>query len=221
MSISTHLSIGFVGEPEGTPISWPPTDPKQRAGENSTHADITEEEDSAEQNLHSVSASVSFAQTSTSSIGAFPSFHINPHALSSLASLAAISSQLASGNQLGARRAAQQKVSLLAAVLDVEGPEFIVLKRGPEAGREVAILKLIIGDGDEEDDEGQNGRRIESNRGSVCRLTAWRDVAEQWGGDLSIGDSFADADISRAHIQGRPGVVKRGDIVYLESKSHQ
>jgi hypothetical protein len=57
------------------------------------------------------------------------------------------------------------------------------VKKGSDAGQQVSILKLILGD----------------DQGSVCKLTAWRDTADAWGG---LGPS--------------PG-LKRGDILYLES----
>jgi hypothetical protein len=76
------------------------------------------------------------------------------------------------------------KVNLLLAILEVEGPDFIRIKKGADAGKEVGILKLIMGD------EG----------GNVCKLTAWRNIAEEWGG-LGEGDG-----------------VKRGDIVHIESQ---
>lgn len=75
----------------------------------------------------------------------------------------------------------------LAAVLEAEGPDTIRVKRGVDAGKEVSLLKLIIGDDD----------------GAVCKLTAWREVAESWGG--------ADPDV--------PTSIKRGDVVLFESTS--
>jgi hypothetical protein len=76
-----------------------------------------------------------------------------------------------------------QKVALLLAALEVEGPDTIKIKRGPDAGREVSILKMILGDED----------------GQVCKLTAWREVAEHWGG-------------SAKNATG----VKRGDIIFID-----
>jgi hypothetical protein len=75
------------------------------------------------------------------------------------------------------------KLSTLLAVLEVEGPDNIRLKKGRDAGKEIAILKLILGD------EG----------GTICKLTAWREVAERWGG------------------QQNEIAVRRGDIVLIES----
>lgn len=80
----------------------------------------------------------------------------------------------------------KQKVNLLVAIMEVEGPDTIHIKKGPDSGKEVSILKIIVGDED----------------GGVCRLTAWREVAEQWGG------SYANTPAPS---------LKRGDVVYLQS----
>ena len=74
-------------------------------------------------------------------------------------------------------------MNTLLAVLEVEGPDTIRIKKGADAGKEIAVLRLILGD----------------EEGCICKLTAWREVAETWGGiDDAVG-------------------VKRGDILYLES----
>lgn len=107
-----------------------------------------------------------------SSIARFPTFHFNLHSLTSL-------SQLSENKFKGSI-----KVNVLLAVLEVEGPDTIRIKKGREAGKEIAILKMILGD----------------EEGTACKLTAWREVAEEWGGS---GESVA---------------AKRGDIVHIESK---
>jgi hypothetical protein len=76
------------------------------------------------------------------------------------------------------------KVNLLLAVLEIEGPDTIRIKKGADAGKEVSILKIILGDEENE----------------VCKLTAWREVAEEWGG------------------YSKTEAAKRGDVVYLESE---
>ncbi len=76
-----------------------------------------------------------------------------------------------------------RKVNLLFVVLEVDGPDTIKIKNGRDAGKEVAILKMIVGD----------------EEGKVGKLTAWREVAEMWGGSLE--GSVA---------------VKRGDVILLE-----
>lgn len=98
-----------------------------------------------------------------SSIARFPHFQISLHKVSSLASL---------------YDARGRKVNVLLATLEVEGPDRVSVKKGPDAGKEVSVLRMILGDED----------------GSVCKLTAWREVADAWG---ALG-------------------VKRGDIIYLE-----
>ncbi|KAI0056445.1 hypothetical protein BV25DRAFT_1814042 [Artomyces pyxidatus] len=113
----------------------------------------------------------SYNYSDASSIARFPDFHFNLHALTSL-------STLKSGK--GSR-----KVNVLLAVLEVDGPDSITLRKGADAGKDIYVLKMILGDEDN----------------VVCKLTAWREVAEAWGGVL---DTVA---------------VRRGDILYLENVS--
>lgn len=121
----------------------------------------------------------SYDYSDASSINRFPSFHFNLHQLTPLSHLPAL---------FTSDRELSRKVTLLVAVLEVEGPDTIRIKKGVNAGNEVSILKLIIGD----------------EEGAVCKLTAWRDVADAWGG--------SDPDPSA------PG-VKRGDVILLNSQS--
>jgi hypothetical protein len=107
-----------------------------------------------------------------SSIARFPSFHFNMHTLTSLSQLA------------GRRFKGSMKVNVVLAVLEVEGPDTIRIKKGADAGREVSILKMILGDED----------------GTVVKLTAWREIADEWGGS------------------GKAVATKRGDIVHIESQ---
>lgn len=111
----------------------------------------------------------SFNYSDASSIARFPAFQFSLHSLTPLSALS---------NGAGSRR-----VSVLLAVLEVEGPNTIRIKRGADAGKQVSILKMILGDQD----------------GMVCKLTAWREVAEAWGG---AGHSLA---------------VKRGDVVFVDN----
>lgn len=113
----------------------------------------------------------SYNYSDASSIARFPSFHFDLHSLTSLENLSRSSVK-------GSR-----KVSVLLAVLEVEGPDTIRIKKGADAGNEISLLKVILGDED----------------GNVCKLTAWRGIAELWGGS---GDALG---------------VKRGDIVLIES----
>jgi hypothetical protein len=121
------------------------------------------------------SFSRSEAYSDDSSIARFPSFTFNSTALSTLASLQPSESR---------PRRASKKVSLLVAVIEVEGPESIRIKKGVDAGKVVSLLKLIIADDDS----------------SVAKVVAWRDVADNWGGNT---EEIA---------------VKKGDIVLLESE---
>jgi hypothetical protein len=73
------------------------------------------------------------------------------------------------------------------AALEVEGPDMITIKKGADAGKQVARLTMILGDED----------------GCLCKLTAWRDVAELWGG-----------------ARGAPA-AKRGDILLIKSLCHK
>ena len=107
-----------------------------------------------------------------SSIVRFPTFHFNLHTLTSL-------SQLSENKFKGSI-----KINVLLAVLEIEGPDTIRIKKGPETGKEISILKMILGD----------------EEGTVCKLTAWREVAEEWGGS------------------GKTVAAKRGDIVHIESR---
>lgn len=115
----------------------------------------------------------------TSSIARFPSFHFNLH---SVASLSSLSAQACTYNRTNKGKLTC-KVNLLLAVLEVDGPDTIKIKTGTDAGKDVCILKMILGD----------------EEGEVCKLTAWRDVAEEWSG---CGNAVG---------------VKMGDIVYIES----
>jgi hypothetical protein len=57
------------------------------------------------------------------------------------------------------------QVNVLMAVLEVEGPDAVTIRKGQHAGNQASILKMILGDGDE----------------NILKLTVWRDVAEMWG----------------------------------------
>ncbi|KAF8146472.1 hypothetical protein K438DRAFT_503882 [Mycena galopus ATCC 62051] len=113
--------------------------------------------------------SQSYNYSDESSIARFPAFHFSLNALTSLTTLAK------------SRVKGTQKVTLLLAVLEVDGPDSFHFKKGKDAGMESFILKMILGDDD----------------GNVCKLTAWREVAQDWGG---CGEQVG---------------VKRGDIVLL------
>jgi hypothetical protein len=98
--------------------------------------------------------SQSLNYSDASSIARFPTFHFSLNTLTSLTSLAQ------------SRVKGTKKVTLLLAVLEVDGPDSFYFKKGKDAGKESWVLKMILGDED----------------GNVCKLTAWREVAEDWGG---------------------------------------
>ncbi|KAI0769391.1 hypothetical protein BD413DRAFT_477912 [Trametes elegans] len=104
----------------------------------------------------------SYNYSDVSSIVQFPAFHFSLHALTPLDTLI---------NQAEAARArhmpkTSHKVTVLAAVLEAEGPDAIRVKKGPDAGKEVSLLKLILGD----------------ESGGIVKLTVWRQTADDWGG---------------------------------------
>lgn len=168
-------------------ISWPPTNPDQNRSRMSTtrsmmlsrtHTELETQGDN--------SVSVSYAHTSTSSIGAFPTFVINLHTLSTLGALLSIK----------ASSSFSRKVNMLVAILEVDGPDSVIIKKGKDAGKEVAVLRLVVGD----------------ETGAVCKIAAWRDVAERWS-----GQEVGDVDESAMSNDSQVVAVKRGDIVYLTS----
>ncbi|KAF8633582.1 hypothetical protein AX15_001375 [Amanita polypyramis BW_CC] len=147
-------------------LTWPPTFP-EGDNETRTRADMTIPsfllhgsstlETGQETQLSSSQLSQTFSYSQSNldlshSIAHFPSFHFNPNSLSSLSLLTNIA----------------QKVNLLFAVLEVDGPDMVKIKNGPDAGKEVAVLRMIVGD----------------EEGRVGKLTAWRQVAEMWGGGV-------------------------------------
>ena len=110
-------------------------------------------------------ATTSYIYSDTSSIARFPNFQLSLGTLSVLAS-------------------AQGKTCLLLAVLEVDGPDEVTVRRGPDAGRVVSVLRLVVGD----------------EASTIRKLTAWREVAETWGG--ATQDAVG---------------IRCGDVVYFES----
>ncbi|KAI0076131.1 hypothetical protein K474DRAFT_1645534 [Panus rudis PR-1116 ss-1] len=169
-------------DPASTVITWPPTQGAEQYPHSKSaftflrattsisvlHPETQETQDSG-----------SYDYSDVSSVARFPAFHFNLHSVTSLATLS---------NEKSTKKSpsGSRKVNVLVAILEVEGPDTIRVKQGVDAGKEVALLKLIIGDED----------------GSVFKLTAWREVAESWGGSIPE--------------QSVPG-VKKGDIVLLEN----
>ncbi|KAG6840086.1 hypothetical protein C0991_009063 [Blastosporella zonata] len=164
-----------TGEDQTTLISWPPTGdqtgaPRHDQSGLSFLLDVSESHDI--QTQFETQETQSYNYSDTSSIANFPTFNFSLHTLTALSSLVKSSSK-------GSR-----KVNVLLAVLEVDGPDTIRIKKGAEAGKEVSVLSLILGD----------------EEGAVCKLTAWREIADEWGGS--------------GNIVG----VKRGDILIIERK---
>ncbi|TFK46587.1 hypothetical protein OE88DRAFT_1714873 [Heliocybe sulcata] len=148
-------------EGQTTAITWPPT-PAERTGDDTTNLERTSVFSTrtarSSQDTGDTTSSTNYSDAS--SIAQFPNFHFL------LSSLTPLSSAIG-------------KISTVVAVLEVDGPDTIMIRKGPEAGKEVWILKMIVGD----------------EEGAVAKLTAWREVAETWGG----------------------APLKRGDVVLLEN----
>ncbi|KAI0633475.1 hypothetical protein C8Q77DRAFT_1217866 [Trametes polyzona] len=174
-----------------TVITWPLT--TQATEEHSrTRGDITFLRPSASFSLlrsqretQETQETDSYNYSDASSIAQFPAFHFNLHTLTPLGMLISQAQALRTATRVPLSKASH-KVNVLAAVLEVDGPDTIRVKKGPDAGKEVSLLKLILGD----------------ESGGICKLAAWRETADDWGGN-------------------NPGVsapaTKKGDIVLLQS----
>ncbi|EIW62945.1 uncharacterized protein TRAVEDRAFT_62705 [Trametes versicolor FP-101664 SS1] len=127
----------------------------------------------------------SYNYSDASSIGQFPAFHFSLHTLTPLSTLIDQANAARAAGRMPLQKVSH-KVSILAAVLEVDGPDSIRIKKGPDAGKEVALLKIILGD----------------ESGGICKLAAWREIAEDWGGLNPAVPTPA---------------TKKGDIVLLES----
>ncbi|RDB24331.1 hypothetical protein Hypma_008495 [Hypsizygus marmoreus] len=165
-----------VGQDQTTLITWPPTADETSYKRDDTVPsfllDISKSLQAATRfETQETQETQSFNYSDASSIARFPSFHFNLHSLTPL-------SPLSKSSPKGSK-----KVNLLLAAFEVEGPDSIRIKKGADAGKEVSVLALILGDED----------------GAVCKLTAWREVADEWGG---AGDAVQ---------------VKRGDILFIEN----
>ncbi|KIJ16611.1 hypothetical protein PAXINDRAFT_162335 [Paxillus involutus ATCC 200175] len=154
---------------KATFVTWPPT----AAGNTTTALTFLRPSESQPQGTYETQETTSLDYSDASSIARFPNFQFSLHKVTPLSSLY-VAARLGKGSR---------KVNVLLAALEVEGPDSIRIKKGVDAGKEVSILKMILGD----------------EEGLICKLTAWREIAEAWGG---FGPS--------------PG-LKRGDILYLES----
>ncbi|KAL1758180.1 hypothetical protein FB107DRAFT_207653 [Schizophyllum commune] len=178
-------------------ISWPPTaSVSRRVSRSRVNA-----ADSASAALTSASrisrgeetqdeTQSSAVYSDSSSIAHFPAFRFGLHALNSLSelhipgkpNLAALDKPAPNffgGAKKDTAKSPQRRVTLLLAILEVDGPDSVRVKTGADAGKEVSVLRMVLGD----------------EMGKVCKLTAWREVADAWA---SAG-------------------VRRGDVVLLES----
>ena len=188
----TDKALCFSFTEGSTVITWPPTENQDKSNEftDPSFFNKSNEESmskSTSQDLPNANSTTAFLDSTryetqgtqsdeysdASSIARFPTFHFNIHALAPLSRVP---------YKTGVKPPV--KVNVLLAVLEVEGPDMIRIKKGVDAGKEVGILKMILGD----------------EEGNVCKLTAWREVAEDWGG---LCEGFA---------------AKRGDVVHLESE---
>ncbi|KAG1827631.1 uncharacterized protein BJ212DRAFT_1572955, partial [Suillus subaureus] len=169
--------VGQVAWPEGseplmneqtTVITWPPTPVADTTGVPSFLRTSQSQ---------SQPATMDQTQETTS---------ISLHKVSSLASL--YSEKLARG----------RKVNILLATLEVEGPDTVRVKKGLDAGKEVSVLKMILGDED----------------GSVCKLTSWRDVADAWG---ALGVKRGDIIYLESTYRIAPAIALRSSITLTAS----
>jgi Shieldin complex subunit 2, first OB fold domain len=108
-----------------------------------------------------------------SSISRFPTFNFSLNTVSSLSSILHVQKPMSISS----------KATLLLGVLEVDGPSYVKVKTGQYAGSEVALVKFVVG--------------YES--GALCKMIAWRETAELWGG-----------------LEEDSG-MKRGDIILVES----
>ena len=133
-------------------IVWSPT--QNRTGDASRSQVSSGAQEST---IEETQETTSHEYSDTSSIGRFPHFSFNLHTLRLVKALVEMAKS--------SRTKGTLKVNVLMAVLEVEGPDAVTIRKGQYAGNQVSILKMILGDGD----------------GNILKLTAWRDVAETWG----------------------------------------
>ena len=133
-------------------ITWPPTPDRTKDASGSQVSSGLQES-----TMEETQETTSYDYSDTSSIGRFPHFSFNLHTLRLVKALVEMAKSSRTKGSLG--------VNVLMAVLEVEGPDAVTIRKGREAGNQASILKMILGDED----------------GNVLKLTAWRDIAEVWG----------------------------------------
>jgi len=149
-AISTQGSMASLGQPDGHEVPPPsiysqPLESRDTSMEDESSADATRD-------------------SSDASIVRLPTFGIPINRLASLKHLMQPNSAREMSNS--------KKISVLAGIVDIDGPDYIRIKKGVDAGLEVALSKIVIGDED----------------GGICKVTVWRDLAEEWGQLLNRSD---------------------------------
>ncbi|KZT23880.1 hypothetical protein NEOLEDRAFT_1095249 [Neolentinus lepideus HHB14362 ss-1] len=168
-----------------TAISWPTTQVERTIDETTSLDRIS----MYTTRTHSFLETQENSYSDTSSIVRFPNFHFLLSSLSLLSN-------------------AKGKISVVVAVLEADGPDMITIKKGAETGKEVAILKMIVGD----------------EHGTVAKLTSWREVAEAWGGvpvkrgDVVLLESKPDEDVNAGgepmSLTASPNLKSRMEVCY-------
>ncbi|KAH9859021.1 hypothetical protein C2E23DRAFT_864776 [Lenzites betulinus] len=168
---TSHGDEDVQADGQTTIITWPLTT-QATQDRSRTRGDITFLRASASpSHLHSqmetqeTQETNSYDYSDASSIAQFPAFHFSLHSLTPLGTLIEQAHAARSSSRVPPRKTSL-KVSVLAAVLEVDGPDTIRIKKGPDAGKEISLLKLILGD----------------ESGGICKLAAWRETAEDWAG---------------------------------------
>ena len=135
-------------------ITWPPTQDRTKDSASRSQGPSGLGQEST---IEETQETTSYEYSDTSSIGRFPHFSFSLHTLRLVKALVDMAKSSKTKGTL--------KVNVLMAVLEVEGPDAVTIRKGQHAGNQASILKMILGDGD----------------GNFLKLTAWRDVAEVWG----------------------------------------
>ena len=151
-SDSNFLEAEHSGRAAETFITWSLTQNRTRDASGSQVSSGLQES-----TMEETQETISHDYSDTSSIGRFPHFSFDLHTMRLVKALVEMAKS--------SRTKGTLKVNVLMAVLEVEGPDAVTIRKGQYAGNQVSILKMILGDGD----------------GNVLKLTAWRDVAEMWG----------------------------------------
>ena len=149
---SNFLDAEHSSKAAETLITWSTTQNRTRhTSESQVSSDLRDS------TMEETQETASHEYSDTSSIGRFPHFSFNLHTLRLVKTLVEMAKS--------SRTKGSLKVNVLMAVLEVEGPDVVTIRKGQHAGNQTSILKIVVGDGD----------------GNILKLTAWRDVAETWG----------------------------------------